>query len=110
MAAAVFSGCDCDRDVAISCSDLGLRNDCWPDRVRRIWIESAEPAAGDARAHRYAARAGNFSDRLADLAKNPSGNRVEIARPNQHLRIAHSRNVDQRPDCLRVSATGNRAV
>ena len=108
MAAALLSGCDCHSDVAISCCDVGLWNDSRLDRAQRIWIESAEPTACDTRAYRHAARARDFSDRLGDLAKNPIRNWVGIARPSLHLRIAHCRNVDQGPDCLCVSAAGNR--
>src|ERR1700688_302382 len=110
MAAALLSGRDRHSDVAISRCDAGLRSDCRPDRARRIWIESAEPTPCDTRAHRYAARAGDFSDWLAHLAKNPSRNRMETGRADLPLCTAHSRNVDQGPDCLRVSTAGNCAV
>ena len=42
------------------------------NRSQRIWTESAESAAGHARAHRHAAGTRDFSDRPADLAKNPT--------------------------------------
>ena len=38
--------------------------------ARRVWIESAESAAGNARAHRHAAGTRDFSDRPIDLAKD----------------------------------------
>jgi len=48
----------------------------WKSRRRncsqRLWSESAEPAAGHARAHRHAAGTCDFSDRPADLAKGPT--------------------------------------
>ena len=108
MAAAFVSGCDSDSDVAIPCCHVGLWADSWPGRPRRVWIESAESAACDTRAYRYAARARNFSDRSADLGKNPSGNGVETGRTDIPLCIANSGNVDQGSDCLRVSASRNR--
>ena len=43
---------------------------CRGNCSRRIWTQSAESAAGYARAHRYAAGARDFSDRPADLEKN----------------------------------------
>src|SRR6266446_998183 len=39
------------------------------NRARRIWIESAQSAAGHARAHGYATRVCDFFDWRADLAK-----------------------------------------
>src|ERR1051325_8657572 len=81
MAAALVFGRDCDCDVATPCSDVGLRSYSWPARARCIWPESAEPAARDTRANGYAAHADNFSDRLADLAKDPSGKGVGITGP-----------------------------
>jgi len=39
---------------------------------RRVWTESAEPAAGHACAHRHAAGPCDFPDRPADLAKGPT--------------------------------------
>ncbi len=39
---------------------------------RGVWTESAESAVGHARAHRHATGARDFSDRPADLAKDPT--------------------------------------
>src|SRR5262249_4662856 len=108
MVATLLSGRSRNSDVAIPCCQVGLWGESWPGRVQRVRIESAESAACDTRAYRYAARAGNFSDRSADLAKNPNANGLDIARSSLRLCIADSRNADQRPDCLRVSAARSR--
>src|SRR5262249_24107206 len=77
---------------------------------RRIRTESAESAAGYARAHRHAARVCNFSDRPPDLAKNSSRKRLETARSGSRVCTAYGRNVDQRSHSLCVSPTGNSIV
>src|SRR2546430_5625267 len=108
MAATLVFGRDCDHDVAVSCRRVGLRAHCRPDRARRIWIKSVDPAAGYPRAHRYAACAADFPDRPADLAKNSGENRVDTARADLSFFLAHRRNVDQGPDRLRGSAAWHR--
>src|SRR5437667_745969 len=108
MAATLVFGRDCDRDVAVSCRRVGVRAYCQPDRARRIWIKSVDPAACDTRAHRYAAYAGDFPDRPANLAKNSGGNRMDTARADLSFFIAHRGNVDQGPDRLCVSTAWHR--
>src|SRR5205823_13233180 len=73
VAAAIAFGRNCDSDVAVSCRDLRLRNSCGIVCLQRVRIKSAESPAGNARSHRHAAGAHNFSHRLADLEKTPRG-------------------------------------
>jgi len=94
VAIAIPSGCNGLVDLVVSFCRLSLRIDCRLDRARRFRIEFAESTPGDSLAHRHAAGARNFPDRLIDLAENSEGGSVETARSGLHLRIAHRRNVD----------------
>ena len=77
------------------------------NRARRIWIESAQSAAGHARAHGYATRVCDFFDRRADLAKGPRRKWLDTTRSGLRVCAAYGGDVDQRPDRLRVSTTGH---
>src|SRR6266513_6147319 len=110
VAVAIPSDCNCLVDLVVSLCRLSLRIDCRLDRARRVWVEFAESAPRNAGAHRHAACIRNFSDRPADLAKNPKAGRMETARPSLHLCVAHGRDADQRTDCLCVSASWDRAL
>src|SRR5882724_2102795 len=110
VAVAVISRCGRFGSVVVSLCPFSVWINCRFDCAGRIWIESAQSAPGNARAHRYAARARDFSDRRADLEKNPKAGRMETARSNLPLCFAYSRNADQGPDCLCVCATWNWSV
>src|SRR6266702_8095620 len=110
VAVAVISRGNCNVDLALSGRALGLRNDSGTNCAERVWPKPAQLAFGHARAHRYAAGIRGFFAWLIDLEKNPHRRGVELARPIVDLRPAHSGDVDQRTDCLRVFASRNRSV
>src|SRR6266566_692831 len=110
VAVAITSRCDCLVDLVVSLCCLCLRVTCWSHCVQCIWIESAESAPSDPRAHRHAANICSFSHRVADLAENSKGRSLESAGSRLRVCVAHCRNVDQGTDSLRVFASGNCAV
>src|SRR6266566_7327850 len=110
VAVTIPSGGNSLVDLVVSRCWVCLRINCWLDSARRVWVESAESAPGDSRAHRHATGTRNFSDGLIDLAENSERRSVETAGSDLHLRIAHRLNVDQGTDCLRVFTSGNCAV
>ena len=64
--------CLCGRIILLCKGSLWIER-CI-NRTRRVWIESAQSATGNARADGYATRIGDLFDWRADLAKVRAGN------------------------------------
>src|SRR5438477_6699630 len=102
---AAVRGADCVPVVTKRVSRL--RKCCRPDRVRGFRFQFVKPATRNARPFRHAASARHFFDRAFDLGKNQDRRTMANARPMADVWFADGGNVDQRPDRLRVLASGH---
>src|SRR5207249_636567 len=78
---------DYDVDLVVSGGELGIWINRRISRAERIWIKSADTAAGDASAHRHATHARYLPDRAANLESRARKTRLGMARSIAAVRL-----------------------
>src|SRR5581483_3956474 len=110
VAPAIAAGCNCVGACVVSRRQFRIRINSRSSGLQCLWIEFADSAPRDPRAHRHASGVGHFSYRFSDLAKDPKATGMDAARPGLSFRAVNGIHVDQRPHCLRLFAPRDTGV